>query len=92
MGVSGTAKALSWRTASRLEQEIRAYPRVYRTFYRALSASPTVRAAVGRIKTGVREGSTRAAPEPWQPPLTDGDRRRRTATAARLGLQKPGSS
>lgn len=92
MAVSGKANATSRRLASRLEQEIRAYPRVYGAFYRALNASPAVRRTVGRVKTAVREGSMRSAAPASQPPLTEGDRRRRTATAARLGLQLPDSS
>lgn len=79
------ARALLWRTASRAEQEIRAYPRVYAAFYRALGASPAVRRAVGRVKTGVREDvaptATTAAP-----PLTPAERRRHEAVATRLGL------
>ena len=76
-----------WRVASRLEQEIRAYPTVYSAFYRALSASPAVRRTVGVVKSGVREDGSAAAIEtvldpPDSPLLT----RRRQAVAVRLGL------
>lgn len=85
--MSGPMKLLVLRAASRAEQEIRAYPRVYTTFYRVLGASPVVRRAIGRAKAGVRENGSRPAPSPvGGASLGLAERRREAATAVRLGL------
>ncbi|MCW2615831.1 MAG: hypothetical protein JWN08_2825 [Frankiales bacterium] len=87
VAVSGRAKTALWRVASRFEQEIRAYPRVYRAFYQALNASPAVRRAVGIVKSGVREdGSAAALDTELDPPRTRQQERRLAAVATRLGL------
>ncbi len=83
--VSGLRTA-AVRSASRVEQEIRAYPRLYAAFYRALNARPAVRRIVGKVKTGVREDGTHVAQQPPDGPLGLAERRRSTATAVRLGL------
>jgi hypothetical protein len=89
VGLSRDGKAILWRGAARVEQEIRAYPRVYMAFYRALNASPTVRRAVGRVKSRLRHGG--AAPGAIRPqaPQTLADQRREQAITVRLGL-RPG--
>lgn len=43
--------------ASRGEQEIRSYPRLYAAFYRLLTTNPRVRALVGKAKAGVRDAT-----------------------------------
>lgn len=77
---------LALRVAGRLEQEIRAYPRVYAGFYRILNRKQAVRALVGRTKAGVRGGGASVrATSVQEPELL---RRQREATvAARLGLR-----
>ena len=86
MAVSRRAKTVLWRAASRAEQEIRSYPRVYAAFYRALNASPAVRRTVGVVKAGVREDGTAAQTALKIGPTGPAERRRATATAVRLGL------
>lgn len=87
MAVSARAKTVLWRVASRAEQEIRAYPRVYGAFYRALNASPAVRRTVGVVKSGVREdGTAVAVATALDPPPGVRQDRRLAAVAARLGL------
>lgn len=75
------------RTASRLEQEIRAYPRVHATFYRALARSARVRALVGITKAAVRgeAGQAAAPPDLEESPLVL--RRRFDGAAQRTGLR-----
>lgn len=86
--VTQRLRAAAWRTASRAEQEIRAYPRLYAAFYRVLAARPGVRRAVGRVKNGVREDGTRAGVPAVATPDTRGDQRRRASVALRLGLAR----
>jgi hypothetical protein len=89
VGVSGRARTALWGVASRAEQEIRAYPRVYAAFYRALNTSPAVRRAVGVVKSGVREdGSAAAVDTTLDPPDSRYRDRRLTAVATRLGLPR----
>jgi hypothetical protein len=80
-----TARALALRAAARAEQEIRAYPRVYRFFYEALNRSSRVRRAVGRAKSGVRGPAAS-----WSHPLPEDAPevvcRREAAARVRLGL------
>ena len=73
-------RRLAVAVAARAEQEIRAYPKAYDLFYRALTRSSRVSALAGRIKDGVRAGtsSTSAAAEPAEAPLVD---ERRVAAA-----------
>lgn len=74
------------RAASRLEQEIRAYPRVHATFYRVLTRSARVRALVGTTKAAVRGESGQAAPsELDESPLVLS--RRLDGAARRTGLR-----
>lgn len=76
------------RTASRAEQEIRAYPRLYAAFYNLLTRSPAVRELVGRAKAGVRGGGGEGATSRTvsEPPLLRA--RREAAVAHRLGLRQ----
>lgn len=85
LGVS-RLHAAAVRSVSRIEQEIRAYPRLYAAFYSALNASPAVRRTVGKVKTGVREDGTHVVQEVQDGPLGLAERRRSAATAVRLGL------
>ena len=78
-------KALALRAAGRLEQEIRAYPRVYRVFYTALTHNRAVRTVVGRAKAGVRGGGAAAHTSAVEEPAVL-RARREAAVAARLGL------
>lgn len=83
----GVTRTLVRRLVSRAEQEVRAYPRAYAVFYRALTASPAVRSVVGRLKTDLRQDGTGAiSPPAEQWPLTAAEARRATATATRLGI------
>jgi hypothetical protein len=86
VGLSGNGKALLWRGAARVEQEIRAYPRAYDLFYRALTRSPRARALAGRAKDRVRTSTvtSKAAAEPQDDPAVVMARER--AAARRLGL------
>lgn len=77
------------RAAARVEQEVRAYPRMYDAFYRALNRSPRIRALVGRAKVEVRSAGLAAA-RPQEPPESPVVRQRREAAVARrLGLEVP---
>lgn len=74
------------RLASRVEQEIRAYPRAHAAFYRVITRNARVRDAVGRVRDGVR-----ATPGVEHTAPTDPDvvaRRREAAVAVRLGLSR----
>lgn len=81
------ARALGVRVASRMEQEIRAYPRVYRGFYALMGRSARLRVLAGGYKDRVRAsaaevvpaGRLRDIPDPLRP-------QRERAVAARLGL------
>jgi hypothetical protein len=85
VGLDVTPRHLLLRAAARLEQEIRAYPRVYRAFYEALNRCGPVRDLVGRTKAGVRGGgATSRPPAVVEPALLRA--RREAAVAARLGL------
>lgn len=79
-------RVLAVGLVSRVEQEIRAYPKAYDLFYRALTRSARARALVGRAKDRVRATTmTRsAADEPLDDPLVVV--RREQAAARRLGL------
>lgn len=80
-----TPRHLLLGAAARVEQEIRAYPRVYRAFYTVLTRYPPVRDLVGRAKAGVRGGGAASqSPGVVEPALLRG--RREAAVAARLGL------
>lgn len=80
-----SARDLAVALAARAEQEIRAYPRAYDLFYRALTRSSRVSALVGRAKDGVRAGTATAgsAREPADVPLVH--ERRVVAARRRLG-------
>lgn len=75
------------RTAARLEQEIRAYPRVHATFYRVLTRSARVRGLVGNAKAAVRgeAGRAMATPELKESQLVL--QRRFESAARRTGLR-----
>jgi hypothetical protein len=90
VGLSRDGRAILWRGAARVEQEIRAYPRMYSAFYRILNASPAARRAVGRVKSRVRHGRAVPGGTRSQAPQTLADQRREHATAVRLGL-RPGT-
>lgn len=87
MDVTRDGKALLWGAAARLEQEIRAYPRVYSAFYRTLNASPAVRRGVGRVKRRVRQDGRPLSAPAGAPALTLALQRREQVTAVRLGLR-----
>jgi hypothetical protein len=86
VGLSRDGKAILWRGAARIEQEIRAYPRVYSAFYRTLNASPAARRAVGRVKSRVRHGGAVPGATRSHAPRTLADQCREHAVAVRLGL------
>lgn len=73
--------------AARVEQEIRAYPRVYTAFYGVLTRNAWVRDLVGRTKAGVRGGGALAHASAVQEPTVLRERRE-AAVAARLGLRR----
>lgn len=79
-------RSAGWRVAGRVEQEIRAYPRVYLAFYRVLNASPAIRRGVGIVKAGVRGDGTTVPVAAASGPPDLAVQRRRAATAERLGL------
>jgi hypothetical protein len=87
VAVSGRSRALVLRAAARLEQEIRAYPRVYAAFYAALTRNRTARTLVGRAKAGVRGGGAAVRTAAVEEPALL-RRRREAAVAARLGLPR----
>lgn len=70
--------------ASRVEQEIRAYPRAHAAFYRVITRNARVRDAVGRVRDGVRASPGVVDVVPTDPEVVA--RRREAAVAARLGL------
>lgn len=79
-------RALAVRLASRAEQEIRAYPRLYAAFYKAVTSNPTARDLVGRAKDQVRSSGL---PPVLLTPLAEEPEvasRRRSGVAARLRL------
>lgn len=81
------ARTVARRVVARAEQEVRAYPRAYALFYRVLTASPAVRAVVGRLKADLREDGTGVlGPAPGTWPTTAAELRRTTAVATRLGI------
>lgn len=83
-----TPRDAALRVAARLEQEIRAYPRVYSAFYAAMTRNRAIRDLVGRAKAGVRGGGAGAhSATVAEPPLLQA--RREAAVAARLGLRGP---
>ena len=82
MGVS--PRGLAVALAARAEQEIRAYPKAYDLFYRALTRSSRVSGLAGRVKNLVRAGTTSAsAAAPADAPLVH--QRRVAAARQRLG-------
>ena len=80
------ARDVALVAASRVEQQIRSYPRAYTLFYRVLTRHERVRAVVGRVKAGVRgaaSASTRLERLPDRPEVESA---RRTSVRDRLGL------
>jgi hypothetical protein len=77
------------RVAARAEQEIRAYPRVYDGFYRALTRNAVVRRVVGRAKAGVRSRDDPGATGDQAPEAAAVAEARDRTVARRLGLQLP---
>lgn len=78
---------LALRTAARLEEEIRAYPRIYGIFYTAMTRNRTLRNTVGRAKAAVRDaGSGPHASTAVEPALLRS--RREQAVGARLGIPR----
>jgi hypothetical protein len=78
------------RVVAWAEQEVRAHPRLYTGFYGAINRSPRLRHLAGRLKLRVRGRAGRASESRPADP-TGAAARVRTATAARLGLEVPGS-
>jgi hypothetical protein len=74
------------RLAARIEQEVRAYPRLYAAFYGLVTAHPRARALMGRARDEVRavDGGGRAAPVPADDPAVVAARGR--MLRIRLGL------
>lgn len=72
--------------ASRGEQEIRSYPRVYVAFYRLLTADPRVRALAGKAKAGVRDAADSTVRLVRPADLPEVEETRRAALRERLEL------
>lgn len=72
--------------ASRLEQEIRAHPRLHDAFYRLATRTPLFNSTVGRAKAAVRgaQADQVAVLRPEDSPRVNA--RREAAVAASLGL------
>lgn len=78
---SQLSRVISW-----IEQEIRAHPRLHRSFYRVIARNAHVRHLAGRAKARIRNADARNAPPPEAPDSDIVSARRRQAVAVRLGL------
>jgi hypothetical protein len=70
-----------------VEQEIRAHPRLYDAFYRAVTRDPRLRRTAGRVKHRVRSSAHTALTVPEPPDSLSVRRRREESVATRLGLR-----
>ncbi len=76
------------RLAARLEQEIRAHPRVHSAFYKAISSNAALRRAAGSVKDRVRHSSGTTATVPLVFVEPEVRTRLLRGIAARLGLER----